>query len=106
MTKRSREPERATHKPRVSRRAVLIGATGTAAMATAGTGVVLLARQQSPGVTQIHPTATPQKSTNTTQTPTRAPQDQPFIYRGQFDTVWTVAWSPAGQRIASCSDKI
>jgi WD40 repeat protein len=102
-------PAQTASKPRakVSRRAVLIGATSVVGIVAVGIGILVITRQQVPPdrvVTSLKRRVTPREPTATTQTPTATPQNQPFIYRGHSDQVWSVAWSPDGKRIVSGSN--
>jgi serine/threonine protein kinase len=72
---------------RISRRRVLLGLAGVAAVGALGGSVAWLAHVQS-SQTTIHP---PLK------------QSTLFTFTGHFDWVWSVAWSPLGERVASAS---
>jgi WD40 repeat protein len=107
-------PAQATGKSPVSRRAALIGVAGTIAVVAVGAGVFAILQRPSPGdhavspssqtVTPAKPTITPQETKAATQEPTANAKNPLLTYRGHTDWVRAVAWSPDGQRIASCSD--
>jgi WD40 repeat protein/serine/threonine protein kinase len=78
----------------LSRRAVLGGLVGLAAVSS-GLGWLALARRSSPPRAQVTPTLTP--------SPTPLPGTQLFIYRGHSSKVYAVAWSHDGTRIASAA---
>jgi WD40 repeat protein/serine/threonine protein kinase len=80
----------------VSRRAVLTGVAGAAAIVAVGAGAFAILQQHLLG-----PTVTPPGQTVIPQAPTGTP----FIYRGHSDKwVRTLAWSPDSKRIASGAD--
>jgi eukaryotic-like serine/threonine-protein kinase len=101
------EPKKTIDKPAVSRRAVLIGAAGGAAIAMIGTGALAISRQQTqqPPKTQ-QPTPTQQPTQTQQPTPTQQPAQGQllFTYRGHSLTIIPVRWSPDGKRIASGSE--
>lgn len=74
-----------THPRRISRRKVLVGAAGLAAASVVGGGLAWAAYMQ--------------LSSSSPQKPARPL----FIYTGHTDWVWSVTWSPVGERIASGS---
>jgi eukaryotic-like serine/threonine-protein kinase len=77
-------PSHTQHR-RISRRSVVIGLAGLAAVSVAGGSIAL--------VTHV-------------QTPSNPPQNQAiplFTYSGHSNWVWSVAWSPVSERIASAS---
>ncbi len=74
-----------TQRRRISRRSVVIGLASLAAVSVVGGGIALVAHMQ---------------------TPPTPPQMQPkplFTYPGHSDWVWSAAWSPVSERIASAS---
>ena len=91
---------------RISRRAVVVGLAGLAAVGVAGGSLVWLVHSQQPAppATQASPTLPP------TQRPTPSPSPTPipigttlFTYTGHGDSVSSIAWSPDGKYIVSGS---
>src|SRR5690348_9103148 len=74
-----------TQPKRISRRSVVIGLAGLAAVAIAGGGIALVTHMQTPA------------------NPLQYQAMPLFTYPGHTDWVWSVAWSPGGKRIASAS---
>ena len=74
-----------TQPKRISRRSVVIGLAGLAAVAIAGGGIALVTHMQTPS------------------NPLQYQAMPLFTYPGHTDWVWSVAWSPGGKRIASAS---
>jgi WD40 repeat protein/tRNA A-37 threonylcarbamoyl transferase component Bud32 len=74
-----------TQPKRISRRSVVIGLAGLAAVAIAGGGIALVTHMQTPS------------------SPLQYQAMPLFTYPGHTDWVWSVAWSPGGKRIASAS---
>jgi eukaryotic-like serine/threonine-protein kinase len=74
-----------TQPKRISRRSVVIGLAGLAAVAIAGGGIALVTHMQTPS------------------NPLQYQAMPLFTYPGHTDWVWSVAWSPDGKRIASAS---
>jgi eukaryotic-like serine/threonine-protein kinase len=77
-------PSHARQK-RISRRSIVLGLAGLAVVSAVGGGIALVTHVQTPSIT-------PQKHS----TPL-------FTYMGHTNWVWSVAWSPLGERIASAS---
>src|SRR5436305_3254648 len=74
---------------RVSRRTALVGLAGLAIASAVGGGIALLTRGQgSPGILAPH---------------SNGEGTILYTFLGHSDRVWSVAWSPDGQRIASAS---
>lgn len=78
---------------RISRRAVLVGFAGIAAIGVAGAGIALFARSQ--GAPPVQPQAT--------AVPPGGQGALLYTFRGHSGWVWSVGWSPNGSRIASAS---
>jgi WD40 repeat protein/tRNA A-37 threonylcarbamoyl transferase component Bud32 len=74
-----------TQPKRISRRSVVIGLAGLAAVGIAGGGIALMMHLQTPS------------------NPLQYQAMPLFTYPGHTDWVWSVAWSPGGKRIASAS---
>jgi eukaryotic-like serine/threonine-protein kinase len=74
-----------TQPKRISRRSVVIGMAGLAAVGIAGGGIALVTHMQTPS------------------NPLQYQAMPLFTYPGHTDWVWSVAWSPGGKRIASAS---
>jgi WD40 repeat protein/tRNA A-37 threonylcarbamoyl transferase component Bud32 len=74
-----------TQPKRISRRSVVIGMAGLAAVGIAGGGIALVMHMQTPS------------------NPLQYQAMPLFTYPGHSDWVWSVAWSPGGKRIASAS---
>jgi eukaryotic-like serine/threonine-protein kinase len=74
-----------TQPKRISRRSVVIGMAGLAAVGIAGGGIALVMHLQTPS------------------NPLQYQAMPLFTYPGHTDWVWSVAWSPGGKRIASAS---
>jgi eukaryotic-like serine/threonine-protein kinase len=70
---------------RISRRAVVIGLSGLAVVGLVGGGIALLTHTQAP------------------PNPVQMQTKPLFTYSGHIDWVWSVAWSPGHERIASAS---
>src|SRR6266516_1949449 len=77
-------PSHARQK-RISRRSIVLGLAGLAVVSAVSGGIALVTHVQTPSIT-------PQKHS----TPL-------FTYMGHTNWVWSVAWSPIGERIASAS---
>src|SRR5947209_1934856 len=77
---------------RISRRAVLVGLAGLAAVGVAGAGITLFAHQQG-ALVQPKATAVPPGGGGATL----------YTFRGHSGWVWSVEWSPNGSRVASAS---
>jgi eukaryotic-like serine/threonine-protein kinase len=75
-------PQTQDLKPGISRRKVLIGLAGTAAVAVAGGSIALLAYERG------------QQANNGQSTPTATSGTAFYTYRGHDDWVWSVAWIP------------
>ena len=73
------------HHTRISRRGVVIGSASLAAIGLVGGGIALVTHMQTPN----HPGQMQTKLL--------------FTYSGHTDWVWSVAWSPVRERIASAS---
>jgi eukaryotic-like serine/threonine-protein kinase len=89
-TSSSQQPETTslpeiTQPKRISRRSVVIGLVGLAAVGIAGGGIALVTHMQTPS------------------NPLQYQAMPLFTYTGHSDWVWSVAWSPGGKRIASAS---
>jgi serine/threonine protein kinase len=69
----------------ISRRSMVIGLAGLAAIGIAGGGIALVTHIQTPS------------------TPLQMKAMPLFTYTGHSDWVWSVAWSPVSERIASAS---
>lgn len=78
---------------RISRRAVLVGLAGIAAVGVAGAGIALFAHSQGAPLVQPQATAIPPGGQGTAF----------YTFRGHSGWVWSVGWSPNGSRIASAS---
>src|SRR6266567_3036881 len=78
---------------RISRRAVLVGLAGLAAVGAAGAGIALLTRPH--GAPSVQPQAT--------LVPVGVQGSTLYTFRGHSGWVWSVDWSPNGSRIASAS---
>src|SRR6266516_3950791 len=78
---------------RISRRAVLVGLAGLAAVGAAGAGIALFTRPQ--GAPSVQPQAT--------LVPVGVQGSTLYTFRGHSGWVWSVDWSPNGSRIASAS---
>jgi eukaryotic-like serine/threonine-protein kinase len=77
---------------RVSRRTVLVGLAGVAAVVAVGGGIAWFTHPQGSNVLP-QSTAVPPVSRGTAL----------YTFRGHSDWVWSVGWSPKGKRIASAS---
>ena len=84
-------PSQRTHKG-ISRRAVLVGLAGAAVVGVVGGGIAWLTYQQG-AQTPIQPTNVPPGTNRGTL----------YTFRGHSGWVWSVGWSPNGERIASGS---
>ena len=78
---------------RISRRAVLVGLAGLAAVGVAGAGIALF----------THPQGAPSVQPQATLVPVGVEGSTLYTFRGHSGWVWSVDWSPNGSRIASAS---
>lgn len=79
---------RSSQRGTISRRTVVLGLVGIAAVGVAGGSIALLEHMQS---SQRAPTAMMESNAAL------------YIYRGHMARIWDAAWSPDGKRIASAS---
>jgi serine/threonine protein kinase len=80
----------------ISRRAFVLGTAGVATVAGAATWFVLSQKSAQP--TQPKASSSSSKPVNHA---TSTAQALLFTYRGQINYIWSIAWSPNGQSIAS-----